>query len=676
MYIPSKPSPAPKIKRVSIMNWRKGKISTSDDGRVDNEGLTASQNVILEQDGVIRPWPSMIAYGPQPSGTVLGEVGEFKVVDGNSSTNWLITVQNVGGTANVYIRKDQEAWIQCTGKNYDTSAPCHFAQIDNKVLVTNGVDNLSYLDIDPDSGTYQDVIPFVQVDTPSTTSATPTGLTGSAFTLSYKVTSSNQGESAASAAFTCTVSKIRGSWNGTSEYVTITADRETNAEFYHIYLNDAASSTSGEWEYIGSIKDPGTGSTWSFIDTGGVSPDYTRTAPLGDSSAGPKATRAAVINGRVFLTGDADNPRYVRFGGDVLGSELDFSPYNGGGYVEIGAGGKEVPVRVVSFRDGRGLPAIMALCQTTGGRGKRYILSPQSTTLGNTVVNFMSVAEDNGEDGTDAPDGVVVYRDALWYPSLDGFKTTFTKQQIQNILSTEEITESIKPDVNNISLKYIDKCVGVAHEGRIYWTLPVGATTNNQIWTLDLERGRGWMLPRLANVDWLTTYEDNNGNVKLIALSNNELFEFSYSSLTNDDGTAFGTYARSGIIKFSEDGEEYGSVIDVKFVFLRPRGSIELQVDGLLEDEETSSSVGTKSYTTTANYAGWTETSFTYPDEWGYTEDVPTSSAVTRKTTTIEVDEELKWLTWSLSTSDAGVDYRLADVIVRYVPIGTKDESE
>lgn len=672
MYVPQKASPSPSIKRVSIKNWLKGKMSTNDDGRVPNEGLVASQNVILEQDGVIRPWMSMVSYGVQPLGTVLGELGEFIEVDGGDKIKWLITVQNVAGTANVYIRKDDDAWIQCTGKDFDTTARCHFAQIDDKVLITNGVDNLSYLDIPT-----QTVVPFTAVNTPSTTSATRgAGLSAGSYNLSYKVTASNQGESAASSQFTVTVNKVRGSWTGATEIVTVTADRETNAQYYHVYINDAYTTTSGEWEYIGSVQDPGTGSTWSFVDDGTVSPDYTRTAPLGDSSAGPKATRASIINGRAYLTGDPDNPRYVRFGGDSLGRELDFSPYGGGGYVEIGAGGKETPNRVVSFRNGRGEPTITVLCQTSAGRGKRYILTPTSSTLGTTVINTLSVEEDNGEDGTDAPDGVIVYRDSLWYPSLDGFKTTYTKQQIQNILSTESVSANILPDVNNISLAYLDKCVGVPFKGRLYWTLPVGSSSNNQIWTLDLDRGRGWMLPRIADVDWLTVYEDNGGVARLLALSNNGIYEFSYSSLTNDDGTAFGTYARSGVIKFSEDGEEYASVIDVKFVFLRPRGSIQLQVDGLLEDEETAQTTGTKSYTTTAEYAGWNETSFIYPNEWGYTEEVPEGSAVTRKTTTIEIDEELKWLQWSLKTTDAGVDYRLADVIIRYVPIGTKDESD
>lgn len=667
-----RPVRPPKIDRVSVANWLQGKSSTQDDGRVENEGLTASQNVLLEQDGVIRPWPSMVLYGEQPTGTILGEVGEFKEVDGATVTKWLITVQNVSGTARVYIRKDLDAWVECTGKNYSLTASCRFSQIDDKVLITNGVDNLSYLDIPTKT-----VIPFVAVNTPSTTSATPTGLAGALATLSYKVTSSNQGESAASVAFTCTVGKIRGTWNGTTEYVTITADRETNASYYHVYINDASTSTSGQWEYIGSVRDPGTGTTWSFIDTGSVAPDYTRTAPIADSSIGPKASRSSVVNGQVFLLGDPDAPRDIIFGGNTIGNELNFSPYGGGGTTQVGAGGKEVPVKVVSFRTGRGEPAITVLCQSTGGRGKRYILTPQTITVGETLIGYFRVDEDNGEDGTDAPDGVISYQDALWYPSLDGFKSTYTKQQLQNILSTDKVSGRIQPDVDNISLANLDKCVGVAYKGRLYWALPVGSENNNQIWTLDLERGRGWMLPRIADVDWLMVYEDNSGITHLIALSNNQIYEFTYSSLTNDDGTAFGTYVRSGIIKFSKDGMDWASVIDVTFVFLRPRGHINLTVSGLSEDNQTSQSVGSDTFNGTTAIAGWSEGGFSEPTlGWGETLDVPNSTGITRKSKTIEIDEELNWLYWEISTDEAGVDYALSDVIIRYVNVGTKDLTE
>jgi hypothetical protein len=671
VYVPSKASPTPDIKRISVRNWLKGKTSTNDDGRIDNEGLSASQNVLLDQDGVIRPWPSLVPYGPQPVGTILGEVAEYKEIDGATETNWMITVQNVAGTARVYIRKDQDAWIMCTGKDYDTTAACRFLQVDDKVLVCNGVDNLSFLDIPTKT-----VTPFTQVDTPSNGGAVKTGLTNNTYPLSYKVTASNQGQSAASAEITVSVGKIRGNlWIGGTDFVTITADRETNAQFYHVYIKDAYTAGTGDWEYIGSVRDPGgVATTWSFVDNGTVAPDYTRTAPIGDSSAGPKAKRAASVNGQVFLIGNPDAPREIYYGGNTIGNELNFSPFGGGGSLQVGAGGKELPSRIIGFRNGQGQPAITVLCRTTGGRGKRYLLSPQTTTIGTTVIDFFQVTEDNGEDGTDAPDGVLLYRDALWYPSVDGFKTTYTKQQIQNILSTDSVSGGIRPDVNNISLAHLDKAVGVAYRDRLYWALPVGADHNNQIWTLDLERGRGWMLPRYVNADWLFTYEDNGGNARMLCLQDNMIMQFSYASLTNDNGTPFSTYARSGIIKFSEDGLMWSQVLRVTFVFLRPRGEIQVQVDGLLEDEEQSQSLNTDAYITADEIAGWGESGFSDPTNgWSETLDVPTGSAVTRKIKSVEIDEEMQWLQWSVKTTKSGCDYSLSDVIIEHVPTNLKD---
>lgn len=637
---------------------------------MDNEGLSASQNVLLDQDGVIRPWPSRVPYGPQPVGTVLGEIGEYKEVDGLTETNWMISVQNVSGTARVYIRKDQDAWIQCTGKNYNTTAFCRFTQVDDKVLVTNGVDNLSYLDIPTKT-----VIPFVALSTPSGLGAVVSAaLVGSNTAVSYKVTASKQGETAASAAVSANVAKVRGGWNGTTEFVTITANKVTDADYYHVYVNDANTTTAGEWEYIGSVANPTGGSTWSFVDNGGIAPDYTRRAPLADTSLGPKASRASVVNGQVFLIGNPDAPREIYFGGTQFGSELNFSPYGGGGSTQVGAGGKELPARVIGFRNHQGQPVISILCRTTGGRGKRYILTPETTTIGNTLIAFFRVTEDNGEDGTDAPDGVILYRDALWYPSLDGFKTTFTKQQVQNILSTESVSSLIDADVNNISLNYLDKSVGVAFKGRLYWALPVGADHNNQIWTLDLERGRGWMLPRYCDADWLWTYEDNTGKTRFCVLVDNEIFEFSYSSLTNDDGTAFGTYARSGIIKFSDHGMGWAQVLRVNFVFLRPRGEIQVQVDGLLEDNEKAQSLNSDAYVSESEVAGWSEAGWS-DLAWSESLEVPQNSAITRKVKAVEVDEEMNWLVWAIKSTKPGVDYALSDVVIEYISTGNKDQT-
>ena len=43
------------------------------------------------------------------------------------------------------------------------------------------------------------------------------------------------------------------------------------------------------------------------------------------------------------------------------------------------------------------------------------------------------------EAGTDSPDALIVYNNSLFYPSRDGFKTTGTKPQLQNVLSTDRV---------------------------------------------------------------------------------------------------------------------------------------------------------------------------------------------------------------------------------------------
>ena len=56
----------------------KGTVTAYDDGRTPTDGLKSSGNVYLDQDGTIRPRPSLTLYGPQPTGTVLGEIFPFR----------------------------------------------------------------------------------------------------------------------------------------------------------------------------------------------------------------------------------------------------------------------------------------------------------------------------------------------------------------------------------------------------------------------------------------------------------------------------------------------------------------------------------------------------------------------------------------------------------------------
>jgi hypothetical protein len=654
---------SPPIKRISIKDWQKGVVTALDDGRTPTDGIRSSYNVQLDQDGTIRPRPSLVAYGVAFPGTLLGELFEFtKQVSGLSNNNYMLGMFNVSGTTKPYYAKDGGSWTVINGKTFDNSAKAHFFQIDDKVMVMNGTDNLSYIDI-PTLAT----IPFTALSTPTITSVVATGLAGATFTYYYKITAnSTVGETASSAATSVTVGTTRDQWLPASQYVTVTWPAVTSATSYNVYLG----SVSGHETLIVSGVN-----SLSYKDDGSAVADVTRLAPAGDSTAGPKVTRGAAINGQAFLTGDKDNPHYVRFGGTGA-SVLDFSPFGGGGTTEVGRGTKEFPQIVKSFRDGKGNAAITVLCRSTNGQGKRYLLSPQTLTFGDITISFFDVEEDNGQDGTDSPDGVILYNDSLWYPSRDGFKTTGTKPQLQNILSTSTVSETIITDIPRLSSSSMDKCVGLGYQQRLYWALPAGASSNNEIWVLDLQRGGAWMKPWGISADWMMLYNDNSGATHFIVVQNNVAYELTDSQASYDAGTPFSTNITSGIIKFSEDGLEWGSVIDITFILLRPQGTVNFLVAGKTEDEDSLQGVGSGSFVTNSSVAGWGEAGWGgAPDKifgWSNFTEVPISFGNAQEFITIEVSEELQWITWELNSTDGNTFYQLADVVIRYVPIGVK----
>src|SRR5438270_5204847 len=97
--VPKHPATPAKIQRLSFKEWLKGTVTAFDNGRSPVDGLVGSGNAILDQDGTIRPRPSLVRYGTQPTGIILGEIFEFVRVSGTTATNYMLTIQNVGGTS-------------------------------------------------------------------------------------------------------------------------------------------------------------------------------------------------------------------------------------------------------------------------------------------------------------------------------------------------------------------------------------------------------------------------------------------------------------------------------------------------------------------------------------------------------------------------------------------------
>lgn len=672
MIDPPKATKAPDIKRKSVLDWSVGTVTDYDSRRIVDDALKSSVNMVLEQNGVIRPRPSLVKYGPQPLGEIIGELFECKVVSGTSQKFYLVSMQVIGNDGYVcYCKGEDSVWTKISTKTYSKTAPAHFVQVGDRVLIMNGYDNLSYINL-----SNWTITTFTKVDDPiSAPTATATGLSGSSFSVHYAITaSSTVGETKASPSVSVTIGKSRDMWDSATQYVDVSWTAVTGATGYNVYVGTA---TDGENDPVMYLLQSNIDSTvTSFRDDGSQAIDISRIASEYNSTAGPKTTRGTVVNGRVWLVGDTDNPYYVWYGGDY-GHEIDFSPSGfGGGFVPVASGTKEIPISVMPFRKGQGDSTVVVLTQGSNGSGRRFQIGYSTVSYGSESVVVWSPTEDSGRDGTDSPDAVVVHNNSLFYPSRDGFKTTGTMPSLQNVLSTRTISETIKDQITLLKSSAMSKAVGLAYEGQIYWTLPVGSTENNRVWVYYPDQKGAWMTSWYLNVKWMTLYNDNGGDTHfLLYCSDGYIYELDRATATADDGNSFETDMTSGMVQFSKDGRDWARLIQIVFTFLKPKGEISIEVDAMTED-------GIMKYKQTfspsqnVSARGWSQVYNKSPKmvAWS-TVGTPGESLHEYVDEIIEIDEDIQWFTYTIHTVKPNVDYKISSVVAEHVPIGIKDLS-
>lgn len=672
MINPPKATKAPEIKRKSVLDWSVGTVTDYDSRRIVEDALKSSANMVLEQNGVVRPRPSLVKYGPQPANEILGELFECKVVNGTNISFYLISMQVNGNNAYIhYARGEDSTWTKISTKAYDKTAPAHFVQIGDKVLVMNGVNALSYIDL-----SNWTITAFNKITDPaSAPTATATGLSGSGFLVYYAVTAnSSVGETKASAAASLTIGKSRDSWDSSTQYVSLSWTAVTGATGYNVYVGTARDGEGNPAMYLLKANIDSTITT--FKDDGSGAIDISRVAPEYNSTAGPKATRGTVVNGRLWLVGDTDNPYYVWYGGD-WGHEIDFSPSgNGGGYITVASGTKEIPIAVVPFRRGTGDSTVVVLTQGSNGSGRRFQISNSTVSYGDESVVVWAPTEDSGRDGTDSPDAIVIYNNSLYYPSRDGFKTTGTMPSLQNILSTRSISATIQDQISLLKSSAMSKAVGLAYEGRIYWALPLGDTENNRVWIYHPDQKGAWMTSWYLDAKWLSLYNDNSGDTHfLMYCADGHIYELDRYTATRDDGVAFETDMTSGMIQFSKDGRDWARLIQIVFTFLKPKGEISITVEAMTED-------GIMRYKQTlfpklnTSAIGWSKVTNSTPRMRAWSNlDIPEESLQDSVDEIVEIDEDVQWFTYSIHTAKAGTDYKISSVVAEHVPIGIKDLS-
>ena len=780
--VPKAPKP-PKISTSLIDSWKGGLVSDRDDGRTPEDGLRDASNLILTQDGTVRPRPSLQRFGPQPTGTVLGRTFEFRQGTGATATNWLINLQKAaqnekqtititgtptggtftltysgqttaaiaynasatdiqtalealsniasgdvactggalpgaavvveftgdlantdvdlmtatssltggttpaisitetlkgGNTTRAYIAQpEDDDWTVCNGGDditFSNTASGRFFQIADKVIILTKTDTLCYLDIDT-VDTTPEIVTFNAIDDVAaptvanngssdiTTSTTP-------YTIYYAVTANSTiGQSTATAG-SIDVNKQRDQWDKDTNSLKITWTAVTGAESYNVYCAVATDGDNNPHLYL--LASALSADSTTFVDDGSLPLQNLIEMPTLNSTAGPKCQYGRDINGRIWLWGDADEPYKIRYGGNYL-HELDFSGAFGSGWLAIGNGSTEVPAVVWNFRSVQGDSQIKVLTKGLSGKGKRYTISQTTISLGDQSTVAWLSSEDYGYTGTDSPDALIVYGNSAYYPSRDGFKTTGTKPQLQNLLSTDGVSDTILPTLGLVNWNAMDDCIGLGFEERLYWCLPVGASHNTQIWVLDLQRGGAWMLPWSIPADDMLLVQDNDGATHHVVLSDNVFYELSYATNTSDDGTAFTTSGSTGLNYFSKDGRMWARVIRLVIEVLRPRGTINFTVYGYTNKKRLEP-VGSGHLEITAQMTGygWDEAAW---DAYGWDQlpGVPDITAKSSVDVPIEIKKDLRYWSLAWSTTQPQTDYALSKVVTEEVHIGVKN---
>lgn len=634
--------------------FKKGYLSFVQDSRMPIDALSDLTNATLDQDNLPRPRPSLVIFGGQPLGTILG-VGTFIKIVAGMPEKWDISMQVISGIGKIHVRKDGGTWVASShvDNSYDNTAYVNFCQSGDRVYISNGVDSMSYYNI-----VTGDILKYVSLSTPSTPTPTQTGLAGTNFTYYYRITANNAiGESAASIAGSVQVIAVRDQWIPASQYITVTWSAVSGAVSYNVYVGTVA----GQEEYLTSVAG------LTFKDDGTLTLNPFKLAPAGNSTEGPKLAFMWNTVGQLFGVGDVDNPSYLWFdaGSAAVG---DFSPFNGGGNVSINQGGDTIPIAVRSFRTGKGDPAVTVLSRGISGAGKMHHVIFTTTSFDNNLIVIPNVTEANGQGGTVSARAVVEANNSLWYPTGQDFKSTGTSANIQNILSTNSVSVDILPDVQRLNLSAMDKSCGIVFENKIYWALPVGGTDNNQIWVKDLSRKGIWIMPWTISAKFMWLSENNiTGSIDLCIYDGTNISSFSRSVATEDNGVPFRTRVAHDGLTWSDSGMTMGAVQQVRFKFLRPTGTINIACSGLDEDGETGT-LATDSFAQLSSFTDWGQLDW-FNDEWSADVGVINFTAKQVEVMILEIDETLNQIAWEIVTETAGCDYYLNSVFTRGMEI-------
>lgn len=643
------------VRPVVIDDFSKGYNDYLDEGRTALNMVRESYNMMQDQDGIWVTRPQTRDFGAELTGPVDGG-GKFVKDDGDGTQTEYVWVIDNGAFK---YSADGGPWTTVAGVTWTTGNMVSGLQIKGRLYLSNGVDALAYYDIAAD--TLND---FSGLSTPGAPTATRgAGLSTGDYDHFYRITAVNEvgetiaGPSDGSVATdpTTDTDKPRYLWvPADDEYIDLSWSAVSGAQRYNIYYADA----SGFEVFLDSVagldyRDDGARSVNEYIE-----------APLDDTTTGPKVKYLALSGNRMWGVGDPDNPYRVYWGG-VGQYQGAFSPFYGGGWVELEKGGPEWPKVAKDFHDGRGTPVATIFTTDPSAKGSTWHIALQSATVGSTTIIFPQVLKATNSVGTNSPWGVIEAENNIFYPSIKGFHTLGNKVNLLNILATDEISVPLRNALKSLSSLYSDQICSAYWRGKLLWGVPNGSTTNNEVWGLDLER-RSWMRPWSLGVKFFVEYTNSNGVTKLLAypVGGTKLIEFDEEGTTSDSGMAFATKLSSGLIHWDDTHISWRRPRYAYIELSRPQGQVTFRIVGL-EKNKAARTIGSVTVSGATSSVGFGWNMFSSPTNFlSEANSAPTVFSQSSIIKRVKIKKRIRAFKWEVLSSGGNAKYGVLRIVI------------
>lgn len=673
------PSKTTKIKASSVksysqvigqgkFSWKPGVVSLVAEDRLPIGAVVQAQNMMQTQDGVWGTRWGSKNYGATYTGPVTG-FQDFSY----GGVNYYCVIDN---GAFKYAH-DGGAWTTVTGHTWNTTVWSNIVQYENKLLICNGIDAFAYIDLA--SFAY---VPFVHVAAPTTSSATVTlgaGLSSSnpVTTLYYYVTAVTQVGETVSLPFTPVAVNIdRNNWY--SAGVTLPATSTEYAQFswtaptgsivgYNIYISDGV---SGVAYYLDSTNQT------SYTDYGYAAINDFIQVPVSDTTTAPSFSWVAISDNRLWACGDPNNPSRIYWAGTGPQYNTGFSPYVGGGWVDILPGAPQTPQYIGQFRDGKGDPMTTILMEEPSGYGSTWHCALSTDTIGNTVITVPTLIQSMGTFGTGAPRSVVQTNQNVYFHSAGpaGIYSTGSIATLFNVLSTNEITILVRPDLRAITQSASKGICSQEFDRKLFYSVPYGADQNNRIMVWDLEKENWNPYAFDFGVNAFVRYTDSDGVLHLLTIpttptAGNFIVELN-SSFLDDNGTAFESHIQTGLIHVAPDHIQFAHITYVYYEFGSPSGRINLIFSGTPKNlplsQLASYPIGLGSFLSDAGFSSYAFST----EPYSYALAAPSLSSSLSVKERVRINKLLNNWEADVSSTNVGTNWTLNQLVVigQYVP--------